>query len=767
MSWELLMTVKQIKESDNPAQDLAIILDQLHNKGPDNPEILEKLSYFKEFYPDVFHAFEEKIISALGVFYKIKNPENLYSFLMSGFGTQHKKKYGSPLTPVQASIRRAVESHQYTSISAPTSAGKSYSIRDLIAESDGDAVVVVPSRALIAEYINTMKRRFSGDKNVMISPFVDHVYTSRKLKRIFILTPERSKDLYKAKEKLNIKTFFFDEAHISEEQQRGIIFDVMVRRVKKHFPDAKMIFAHPFVENPEAQFSKHNINADNSYSQLYTHGSVGKICVYKHNNNKNYYFSPYMLRGYQIKNCVEFDGSFKDYALNGDHSILVYVSKSSIYKGDFTSEFEEYIESLPRITDRFSLEIIENIEHMLGANNADHRSKMIELLKKGVVIHHGSIPLEARFLIEGFIKSGYSTLCFATSTLAQGINMPFDIVWLENNRFIGTEIERALAFKNLIGRSGRLSEEKEFDYGYVYTSDPKLFSKRINSTFKLELTSLIESHKLNEEEDDRNELIDSIQNNTFDDDKNIPLSKVGRLSQNTVLDHASDFLDIIYRDINGIKSSIGGSINKGQRIAAQNCLKKIYEASLGRTLYKGEQAVFENAVSIFFHMAQERSFREIVGIRYSYISDRDNNNGGYAQFSQPADKLPNSNKHKYYSLFKKKTPSENVSYDAIVFDTYDYMDQVISFSLSDVFVAAFQIYNENRADTRSNKIIELFRYGTNNKEHILLMRYGFPAETVNNVAQYVSNIDESKITFKSDVAHAPTAIKNLIEWYLP
>ena len=105
------------------------------------------------FHPDVFSQLEERIISALGLFYKVIRPENLYSLLLSSIGEAHKKAYGGYLTPVQASVRRAIDSKQFVSISAPTSAGKSYSIRDFIAEQEGDAVVVVPSRALIAEYI--------------------------------------------------------------------------------------------------------------------------------------------------------------------------------------------------------------------------------------------------------------------------------------------------------------------------------------------------------------------------------------------------------------------------------------------------------------------------------------------------------------------------------------------------------------------------------------------------------------------------------------
>jgi hypothetical protein len=39
------------------------------------------------------------------------------------------------------------------------------------------------------------------------------------------------------------------------------------------------------------------------------------------------------------------------------------------------------------------------------------------MMKKGIVILHGSIPLRARFLIEQFINEGYAKICFATSTL--------------------------------------------------------------------------------------------------------------------------------------------------------------------------------------------------------------------------------------------------------------------------------------------------------------------------------------------------------------
>jgi hypothetical protein len=684
---------------------------------------------------------------------------------MQGFGFEHLEEHGAMLTPVQASIRRAIDDKQYISISAPTSAGKSYSIRDFLAEGTGDAVVVVPSRALIAEYMNSMRRKFDNNKNVMISSFVDLVYNERNLRRIFVLTPERSKDLYKFKNELNIQTFFFDEAQISEENSRGITFDIAVRRVKKHFPTAKIIFAHPFIENPEAQFSKHQLSIENGFGRSYQHGAVGKLCIAL-NGDEYYYFSPYIDNGHWKKNSISFDGDFKNFALSGQHSILVYVSKNSIYKGNFKEGFEEYVESLPEVTDNNALQIIDHISDMVGADKTRHVSFLVNLLKKGVVIHHGSIPLEVRFLIEDFIRGKHSTLCFATSTLAQGINMPFDIVWLENNKFEGNEHERALAFKNLIGRAGRLTENKIFDYGYVYTTNARLFSQRIKTTFTLNEKSVLENPKGGEHDEDDKELIDAINNNTFDDDKNIPNSKVERLSAPAVLSAAKQFLDIFYRFPDDLRRSIGGALNKNNRDNAKIALKSIYEGSLGRVLNDGETNVFNQAIDIFFHAAQGRSFSEIVGLRYSSITNRDNPNEAFAAFSQPAKKLPDSSLN-VYGLYDRGTPKRNVSYDSIVYDTYDYLDQVISFSLSDTFIAAFKIYGEKNEDPRAEKIIELFRYNTNNQVHILLLRYGFPTETIKDIVLHIDTIDENKITFRPSITTAPNFIKEMVKWYLP
>jgi hypothetical protein len=761
----MLSKVIKIKRSQTPSQDLSELLEIVHREGPSNSGILETISLYKEFHPEHFSEYEENFISAIGLFYKIQKPENLYSYFMSTVGAAHAAQFGKPLTPVQASVRRAIDNNQFVSISAPTSAGKSYSIRDFIADQRGDAVVVVPSRALIAEYINSIKERFNGAKGVMVSAFVDNVFTARKLRHIFVLTPERARELFSSAGSLNIDVFFFDEAQMSEEKGRGIVFDVLVRRVRKIFPLAKIIFAHPFVDNPEAQLKKHRIDLAASYSRSYTHGTVGKVSVYRHSNGRDFYFSPFVKKGHHLTNCIEFNGRFEDFAFGANHSILIFVSKASIYNGKFLAPFQQYIDRLPEITKQDAINIIQAVEHMLGADSGEHRSRLVSLLRKGVVIHHGSVPLEVRFLVEEFIRGKHARICFATNTLAQGVNMPFDVVWLHSMRMNGEGVsDRALSFKNLVGRAGRLSPDKQFDYGYVFTENPTLYSERINEGYALSEESVIDTDFDGGSEDTR-ELIDSIRKNLFNDEYNFPQSKVERLSEPKVFDCCRTVLNVLYKGPS-IRENISGDQNVESRDVIKECLRKIFVASINRDLFDGEGVVFDTAVTIFLLAITGRTFREIAGIRYSRISRRDGGGKGEAAFSQPANRLPDASLRNAYPLFKG-IAAKDVGYDAVVFDTYDYMDQVISFSLSDVFSASFKIYGKLTGDRRSDRMLELLRFGTNNVVHTLLMRYGFTPESVVEITRYIQFINESEIRFSSEISSAPKYIQDMVAWYLP
>lgn len=81
-------------------------------------------------------------------------------------------------------------------------------------------------------------------------------------------------------------------------------------------------------------------------------------------------------------------------------------------------------------------------------------STEFQLLQKGIVVHHGSMPgVLARLMVE-LIQKRIVHIVLATSTLSEGVNLPFETI------IIPTLLRRreplpASEFKNLVGRAGR------------------------------------------------------------------------------------------------------------------------------------------------------------------------------------------------------------------------------------------------------------------------------------------------------------------------
>lgn len=92
-------------------------------------------------------------------------------------------------------------------------------------------------------------------------------------------------------------------------------------------------------------------------------------------------------------------------------------------------------------------------EDYFGTGSREYR-----LLQKGVVVHHGKMPgLMARLLVE-VIQERIVHLVLATSTLSEGVNLPFETVLIPSlKRWHGDKITyiNVREFANLVGRAGR------------------------------------------------------------------------------------------------------------------------------------------------------------------------------------------------------------------------------------------------------------------------------------------------------------------------
>lgn len=467
------------------------VIRNLYVSGPTSTTDMEILSCLSLYCPEEFELYKDSILNYMAVYYKETSRNTLKDAVFGQYKRYIIDTYDKEYTPVQVDIIKGISSNNCFSFSAPTSTGKSYVFMNQIIDCKNDVVVIVPSRALINEYYLKLCKLIT-DKKVNILTFIDKINTLHTNKNVFVVTPERCRELFKQKDLFNIDLFLFDEAQLSnEDSKRGLYYDSIVRRCYKAFPSAKFVFAHPFVKNPESQVEKNHFDDSTSYSVQYTQKNVGQLFLCSDSNWNFFHFGidPQVMG--KTKQKCDFDPIEK--TLNNGGAVLFYVSKAKIYNREFLTQFSKYIDLCEEIKDDRIKKYIEQLKQYTGGNdviNKNHYSQMIAMLKRGIVIHHGSLPLQTRLIVEQFTKDGLCRLCFATSTLEQGINMPFDIVFLDR-----LERSKPLSVKNLIGRAGRSTTESKFDYGYVIVNSPNKINnlrKVVNQDEVLDTISALE-----------------------------------------------------------------------------------------------------------------------------------------------------------------------------------------------------------------------------------------------------------------------------------
>lgn len=457
-----------------------------------------------------------------------------------------------------------------------------------------------------------------------------------------------------------------------------------------------------------------------------------------------------------------------------------------IYGGDYLRSFGSYIELCPEITTAKALDLIDELKLFIGAGgeDSDKHSTLIDMMKKGIVIHHGSMPLKARLLIERFIKGGFARMCFATSTLSQGINMPFDIVWVDNFTNM-----TPMGLKNLIGRSGRTTALKgHFDYGYTIINkrNIKTFKARYGDIVLLSPNSTLDQ-PIDDVHEDLRDLVEAVKQESFDLDLHLTESQVERLKKADVDKDILSVLDALF--VNGFLITAEKYYELGgyTRRTIKSALKNIYVQHLRRkALTSAETSVLSAAIPILLWYVQGKSFSEIVSLRYSFLSKRDERRKIHRRYksreitlgqmnielgqlkirySPIPSSLPNVELRRR-GLYPKNASVTEIDFDLVVYDTYDYLDKVVGLSLADPVCAAFTLYFNSQGDERAKALGNYIRYGTNNEVDIWLLKYGFGFEDIEWLRGYVASVDEMRIVFRDEIKEVSAKNYALVERYI-
>lgn len=375
------------------------------------------------------------------------------------------------LTDFQARLLDALSRRHTVSVSAPTSAGKSfvlalYVLRRLQAKEPLSLVYVVPTRALIRQVMMDILRHLKeaglGRVSVICVP---QPPTERQVQDgiIYVLTQERLTALLHSDEgKPFINTLIVDEAH-EIANDRGVILQSAIDEVLRRFPEATLFFSAPLSANPEYFLTLFN-RADGGEGFVEQVAPVSQnLLMVSEVDRKPKQATIELLVGDDAVpvGTVDLDFSMRTArraahlarSFTGHRDTSIVFANTPATAEENAAEIADALPT-PAELDPDIKDLIEFLE-----THVHRKYLLIEYLKKGVAFHYGKMPILVRTRIEDLLRSRKIRFVACTTTLLQGVNLPAKNIFIDRPKK-GKQTPMGQAdFWNLAGRAGRMSEE--------------------------------------------------------------------------------------------------------------------------------------------------------------------------------------------------------------------------------------------------------------------------------------------------------------------
>lgn len=352
----------------------------------------------------------------------------------------------------------------------------------------------------------------------------------------------------------------FDEVHYINDPERGSVWEQSILMLP---PQVQLILLSATIDRPEEfanwiQTEKHKQSQEHSLTtkQMYLASTNHRVVPlthymwlainevsYKKTARTPYEMKIENMRGTPIK-IASSDGLFNEENYYKMKDVLDYMYKNKTYaKRQFVLEnllrFLKSKEMLPAICFVFSRKNVEQAakeisfslfdkdsmmpslvenecRHILQSKLPNYKEYMelseyttiIELLKKGIAIHHAGIIPVLREMVELLFEKGYIKLLIATETFAVGLNMPTKtVIFAGINKFNGTTMRLLFPheYTQMAGRAGRRGLDTigyifhcvnlfdlpcVSDYRHMLTGPPQKLTSKFKISFNLALSMI-------------------------------------------------------------------------------------------------------------------------------------------------------------------------------------------------------------------------------------------------------------------------------------
>lgn len=341
-------------------------------------------------------------------------------------------------------------------LSAPTSFGKTYVMLEFIKRNIdklNNIIFIIPTIALMNELLKKIYIYFSDDYNICTNSGEEITN-----KNIFIFVPERSDiEFLNKTSQLNIDLLIFDEIYkLQPASTKELRHDDRIIYMNKVYLDLvnkskKIALLGPFIN--DVKFEK------------------TKLDIVK-------YYTNYMPV-YNKLLIVPDEKSWHSY-IKLSHQLVYFKTPESIY-----NNIENLLYLIPQSKDminKYSKEI-RYLEESVGSE-----WYVVELLKRGIGIHHGKTPMFLRKFYENEYNNGNLKILLCTNTLMEGINTPTDSL------IVVDDPGSAFKLNNLIGRVGRLNIKNPI-IGEIIISNNEILDNITNTNDWFSLQILAETNE--------------------------------------------------------------------------------------------------------------------------------------------------------------------------------------------------------------------------------------------------------------------------------
>ena len=432
-------------------------------------------------------------------------------------------------------------------IDIPTSGGKTQLAQfrmlqalNQFAQDDGWVAYLAPTRALVSQVTRRLRTDFEPldirieqlTGAIEVDSFEDALLVEQRGFQVLVSTPEKLQLVIRNKKISRPLTLVvMDEAHNIEDEKRGLRIELLLATIKQESARANFLLLMPFV--PNAQDLSQWLAAERG--QAISLGTTAwqpnerivgmfEVTGFDPNNGEkrgdwclNFKTLTTTQRTIQLHGTHKVDGVRPLSALNfssARNSLSAQaVAMAKVFSNRGTSitvaqkipdvwsiarKVAEELDTYDQVPEEISL-----VQRFL-ATEVSPGFELINMLEKGVVVHHAGLPAEALALIEWLTEIGHVRVMCATTTIAQGLNFPVSSVFLATTKYpYGIQMSHR-AFWNLAGRAGRIGQDSIGVVGIAAGNDSNAVRQYVSdatgaliSRMETLLDDLYEAGKLN------------------------------------------------------------------------------------------------------------------------------------------------------------------------------------------------------------------------------------------------------------------------------